>query len=385
MNILIDKAGFINKGAELMIDSIIFRLKNEVALKPTFVLNVKHVHLNKLLEKDLFVLAKKTFYKFRYDKYLPARHLKKKYRMIKMEDINLLLDSGGFQFGDQWVMIHRYSNESNFKLSEYYKKFKNNGTKIVFLPQAYGPFENTLSIERIKVIHEHADLIFSRDRKSTEYLLNIIGDSDKIYQYPDFTALLETGPNQLPYHIRENVKDAVGIIPNSKMIYNTDENVSNKYLDFIVNLCKWSIENKEKIVLINHEGRNDYDIIMKIQDKIFHKAIVLNELNALEIKAVIKNLKTLISSRYHGLVSGLNQKIPSFCTSWSHKYEELLRDYNVNDNLIDIKDEKSWMIKVEEVIKNRKHEKYIPDGETIRNIKLLNTEMWEKVLKLIRK
>src|SRR5690606_15447171 len=107
----------------------------------------------------------------------------------------------------------------------------------------------------------------------------------------------------------------------------------------------------------------------------------LNNLNALEVKAVIGSCKLLITSRFHGLVSGLNQQIPSLCTSWNHKYEELLNDYEVPDNILDTTDKKSYISKIDNAL--TKPKEYTPKPETINQLKNKTEKMWQEILQLI--
>jgi colanic acid/amylovoran biosynthesis protein len=56
---------------------------------------------------------------------------------------------------------------------------------------------------------------------------------------------------------------------------------------------------------------------------------VYSGLSASEAKAIIKSCYVVFSSRYHGVVSALNQNVPCMSSSWSHKYEELLIGYRM--------------------------------------------------------
>ena len=54
-------------------------------------------------------------------------------------------------------------------------------------------------------------------------------------------------------------------------------------------------------------------------------------LNALQVKGMISSAFLVVSSRFHGVASSLNSCVPCLATSWSHKYQELFRDYGLDN------------------------------------------------------
>src|SRR5690606_31822517 len=118
------------------------------------------------------------------------------------------------------------------------------------------------------------------------------------------------------------------------MLSHTDHTVASNYLQFIKKTCDYLLQLGYSIVLLNHESSGDWKLIKKIGEELSFKSKVslLKNLNPLEVKAAIGSAKLVVSSRFHGLVSGLNQQVPTFCTSWSHKYQEVLALYGVSKN-----------------------------------------------------
>ena len=68
---------------------------------------------------------------------------------------------------------------------------KEQGTKIVFLPQAFGPFRSKISLDIIHKIYECSDLIMAREEVSANHLKNALDNISKIKVFPDFTNLVE--------------------------------------------------------------------------------------------------------------------------------------------------------------------------------------------------
>jgi polysaccharide pyruvyl transferase WcaK-like protein len=372
----IDQTNFVNKGAELMMHSIIQRLTKEESLNSKFVLGPglnNDKSFVQIRKNGLFHIFKYQRFKFRLDRLMDQKRLDR-FGLVKEDSINILLDAGGFQFGDQWN--NYYSKENNLELKKYYKSHKLNGVKIILLPQAFGPFQETLSKDRIKYVYENVDLIYARDSVSYNNLINLLGQSTKIRQAPDFTIL--TKPD-ISYKLYVQVKDAVCVIPNAKMLTHTDKDISNNYISFLINISNYFLKKREKLVFLNHEDEGDFEIINKISSHLIDDVIILNGLDGLTVKGVIGHVKLLISSRFHGVVSGLNQLIPTFCTSWSHKYQELAKLYDMDNLVLDVNDNSSVNLKIieENISKVISCQKQIElENQTER--------MWDEIIEFIQ-
>ncbi len=381
MYIQIDNAGFYNKGAELMLRAIVERLSKEKELDPKFVAGKNCIAPNNFQLRQAGLYQIPQFYRFHYrlDRLLPQFAFEP-YGLAKEESINVILDAGGFQFGDQWAS--GYSKESNQQLKDYYQKYKKNGTKIIFLPQAFGPFELPLSKERMKMVFESADLIYAREKTSLGHLHNLLGKNEKIKLAPDFTSLLES---DISLKLYKKVKDGICLIPNARMTDKTSNKVAEKYMEYLVAVSNYILSQREKLVLLNHEGEGDWQLIESIMKNLKERenVVALNYLDALQVKAVIGHCKLLISSRFHGVVSGLNQGIPALCTSWSHKYEELLTDYKLPANLLDPLKPNEALAQIHKAMSNPLS--YTAATQTIEELKKRSEAMWKEVIEQLKK
>jgi colanic acid/amylovoran biosynthesis protein len=92
----------------------------------------------------------------------------------------------------------------------------------------------------------------------------------------------------------------------------------------------------------------------------------------------------VVSSRYHGVVSALNQGVPCLATSWSHKYELLFRDYGIEACLIDVrKDYRSERKKIGMLLDPARYKEIRDKLFTKRKVvREKSEEMWEKVWKV---
>lgn len=336
--ILIDNAGFENKGAQLMLISVVQQVKERmpdaqiVVPKSVFYENPSYCISNHiiLLQKKCGAI-KHTMLTYIYNNIL------NKNWYVTPQDIDVILDAGGFQFSDQWLP----TEATVLAKDKYYASFTKKHRKIIFLPQAFGPFDRVCSQKLIQTVYKYADILFARENTSFTYLNNLFPDSGKIKSAPDFTCLClppKNGGINLP-------KGYVTIIPNSRMVTHTDTQTSQKYLPFLEYVIKFLLSKGERVVLLNHEGKDDELLIQKIASSFEDRVISISGCDAIEVKRIIRDSRLLISSRFHGVVSGLSQGIPTFCTSWSHKYEELLKEYGCAENVLDISNcEKAEML-----------------------------------------
>jgi polysaccharide pyruvyl transferase WcaK-like protein len=376
MVVQIDGTNTLNKGAELMLCAIVEQLEKEWG-----VIDVIY-NSNQLKEKKLVIKSNLNFKKrfsipfARYFIY-GLKKLNIPYSFLTnfnpTLNSDLILDASGFQFSDQW----NNSNEKLRIIDNYYKKLKSSNAKIVFLPQAFGPFETKGAQKAIKIINKYADVIIAREKISYDFILNAGADRSKLWLYPDFTLLVN---GVIPQKLQQ-LKNQVCIIPNKKMITHTSIN-SNKYLDFLENSIKLINSLGKKCFILNHEGEGDREICNEINARFNEELLIVDGLDAKEVKGVIGNSGFVISSRYHGVASALNQGVPCLATSWNHKYEMMFHDYGQVDKILNI--ENDWKIEKNKIINSFSEHTKIKENLLLKKKELskVTQEMWERIWKL---
>lgn len=374
LKILIDNAGFVNKGAGLMLISVIQQIQNRlpnaqiVLPKDIFYQNVSFCARNHIipLHKPSHIIKRKT-YTFIY------KNLLNRNWYVEPAQIDVVLDAGGFQFSDQWKPTKYIVTQKE----KYYSSFTKKGRKIIFLPQAFGPFEEKESKDLIAIVYKYADSIFARENTSLGYLTRLFPYSLKVKLAPDFTCLCNaTGPSHI---ILE--PGYVLIIPNSRMISHTNPSLSNSYFHYLINIIQYLDDLGERVFLLNHEGADDEQILRNINSCFSNKFPLLTNLDALEVKRIIKDSKLLISSRFHGVVSGLTQNVPTLCTSWSHKYQELLKEHKCEGNILSINNLEEDKALIEAALQSPGD--YASKEGCTRKIKDATERMWEEIFSKI--
>lgn len=328
MVIQIDGVNTKNKGAELMLVAILEVIEKRfpgaiVWLNANGELDESFLPIYNLKFKRRLAIKKGKLVRKILNK-LGVRHQYFSHFYAK-PNIDYVLDASGFQYSDQW-------NHSELDLNireRYYKQLKEYGAKLIFLPQALGPFNSLNGKESVRIMSTYCDLIFARDKESFDYFLDAGGQSAKVLMSCDFT-FLTSGVVEVEY---SHLQDYVCIIPNQKMITHTNNNNSD-YLMMLIGVVEYLKLSDEKVFLLNHEGEGDYRLCQSINSKFDNLLPIVSGLSAKSIKGVIGNSKLVISSRFHGVASALSQSVPCLATSWNHKYEMLFKDFNQEDCIL---------------------------------------------------
>src|SRR5690606_17267467 len=220
------------------------------------------------------------------------------------------------------------------KMTNHFPKWKSYGIKIVMLPQAFGPFTDNKLKERMIDIIKNSDIIFARDSYSYDYLTKLYSNANKVFLKPDFTNLV-TGKR---YEKIDDNNKFIAIIPNNKLLESGVFVNRDAYLEVLYKIVRGIQEADYEPLFLIHEGERDLFLAQDVNKKYTLNVDIIKEEDPLLVKGIIGQVKGLVTSRFHGLVSGLSQSVPSICIGWSHKYKALLEDYNFSEGLIDKED-----------------------------------------------
>ena len=369
---------FVNKGAELMMHSIISKVKEWNSDVKFVMESSPRSPRDKHREYGIYTKAKYKKYRVNFDpliSLIPGKILAK-YAMVKERDVQVVLDGSGFAFGDQWG-----EKKAGIRLADHIKKWKNQGKVIVVLPQAFGPFTNSGLIGKMKDIGTYADVVFARDEISFKYLKEIVGDRNNVMLRPDFTNIMRS---QLPESFDKTILE-VAIIPNSKMIETSSPEDGEIYIKLLERTAKHIQSLGKKPFFLIHESVMDIKIARQVNEALQSPIPVLQEENPLNVKGIIGNSQAVITSRFHGLVSCLAQGIPCLATGWSHKYEMLLKDYDYPEALLDIHISDDDLLTSLKSILNEPKKSAIHDklkNEAVKQ-KIATEEMWRIVFDVI--
>lgn len=330
---------FANKGAQLMAYAIKDQLETMVSSdkKVIVALPLNRYYYHPLFKQDGFYRLLEThqslqrthfnFFLTVAGKIIP-QSLQNKLQLVSFKAVQVVLDASGFSYSDQWKQntIHNIE-QLKYKVTQ----CKQQGKKIILLPQAFGPFTEKATRNHLKIIFPQIDWIFARDKISYDYLSELGMEMSNVSLAPDFTNLLK---GQLPSYF-EVSKHQICIIPNYRMIDRLTPEQGKKYKEFLVTLLNILFERNCHPFLLLHETKSDSYLIDFLINQSGKSIPIVAESDPRYIKGILGHCQVVISSRFHGLISALSQGVPTIATGWSHKYKMLLEDYSCPELLIE--------------------------------------------------
>lgn len=344
MKILLNGVETNNKGAELMLYSVLQEIERKY---PDATVLIPSVNVPQGVDfvktnLDFRLIPQSFFYRLCRKIHIPGilRRLRLSYVQFTdfrlIQNIDYFIDGSGFAFSDKWNIGEEAYNLWKHRLEGYRRQ----GTKIIFLPQAFGPADNIWTKKILRLLTDNADIVFPREKISYDYLINSGCAKDKIQVKTDFTSLIEGNVPEVYRHL----EGKVAIIPNLRMV---DKGTIDKkrYLTLMTDMIALIRKSGHDAYLLNHEGYGDEGLCNEIKDNVGNIEVV-TRLNALEVKGLISTSYLCITSRFHGVASALNSCVPCLATSWSHKYEELFKDYGFSDCVINLEDQEDFRNKL---------------------------------------
>ena len=320
----------VNKGAELMLYAILKEIEIRFPDAIVYLPIAQFPHGLKKIQTSLQLRQSPN----RFVRFLGKYHItgllarlgwrsKYLYNLYPVKGAKYYLDASGLFFSDQMISSEIIAKDLNLLLNGYHSQ----GTKVIYLPQAFGPFQQIPSRNAVEVALGYSDLVCVRDEKSHEYLMSLGNVHKNIKKYYDFTGTLQgTVPIQYQY-----LSGRVCLILNTQII-RKGIMCEEEYLNLFKHIIKVVYDNGYEAFVLDHA--NDYDLSKKCCSMVTNDIPIVSGLDALAIKGIISQSYLCISSRFHGVVSSFSSCVPCLTTSWNHKYQELLNLYEMNDALL---------------------------------------------------
>lgn len=369
-----------NKGAELMLYAILQEVERKHPNAAVYV-PLYAVRQGLGYVKTGADLREKPFANFKRNWVKPL-HLRGIFRALHLPDrvlsdhwpvskADYFLDASGFIISDQWKPDNAKVRNFEFTLSAYKKQ----GTKIVYLPQAFGPVELETTQELVRILNRNADLIMPREKPSFAYLKNAGVDEAKMRIFTDFTSLVE-GESPERY---KHLSGGICVIPNARMI---DKGALSyvQYTEVLKSIIGGVRTAGRPVYILSHEIESDNAFCEKLGATLEGKVEVVTGLNALEVKGLISTAYLCVSSRFHGVASALNSCVPCLATSWSHKYAELFADYKQEGCVLDFGNPEASLAKIAEFLEPERNKLVRAAlAAELPRIKAQTREMWNAV------
>lgn len=254
--------------------------------------------------------------------------------------VDAAVDVSGFLFSDQRGLSGKRLIPLADALARTHKP-------LVYLPQAWGPFEDADVRHVTRRAVGPAALAFARDDVSREHL-EALDLPTRIEQATDIAFLFkasDNGPALLAELGLDVARPVVAISPNMRVYERTSgEGENNLYARALLAVARMLEREGAQIAFVPHEflpegteRPDDRYLCRLLADMLGSEGAVpvLGDRSAEDLKAIIASCDLMVGSRFHALIAALSSGVPSVAVSWAHKYPALLGEFGLEDLAID--------------------------------------------------
>lgn len=313
--------GFPNQGAELMLIVVAERLREAFGGQVIPVCRPNHKSRDSAIMMSrhgivpLLEVSRRNIQLGACLNFTPTKFTRA-FNLYRRKDVDFVLDASGLHFSDDWGL--RVMRLGVKRIQAQTRK----GKPFLFLPQAFGPFEDETGRRIVTPLFQKAKAVFCRDPTSLNHVRSLHA-GDNLYLCPDITIAHHPANPDLSGVFANKIV----FIPNQRMLDRTYAGTGKLYLSYFGDLMRGVAGAGEEVVIMNHEGERDLHLCQLFQKELGLE-VVYGWPDAEANKTALGGAKAVVSSRFHGLVSALSQGVPAFCTSWNHKYRELAESFS---------------------------------------------------------
>ena len=355
-NILISGGNFVNKGAEAMlyitVEQCLQRYpdsKCTIQLADGFYTVTSLSQLYKLSQNR----KKESFKKI----------IKLKNMILAYKKADLMIDVSGYELCSKLGIYPSVRYIFKIALSKW------THTKVVLLPQSFGPFEYKGACGKvlkfgIRHYLRYPIICFARERKSGEDLRTLVPKArikvspDLVLQNKSIMSSIQGVINR--FEAEEIFAQSVALIVNRRLYEQYDkETIVKKY----ITILEKEIEQGRHIYLICHAS-DDLDICTELKRFFMNENsvhLINRVLSCFEFEMLVRKFDYVIAARYHSIVHSYKEGIPCIALGWALKYQELLEMMGQGMYLVNIgyEGEKEILQKIEKMEQNLKLEREI--------------------------
>lgn len=323
---LITGAQFTNKGAQSMLFTAASEIRKRFKGAVIWYLPLdRHIYTKEIRNRYDFL-----FLKDGYD--LKAQLYEILTELTAVVDVSGYVLSSYWNYGDWYLRILRFA---------YWY-----GIPLYLMPQSFGPFDFPDETQKeLKKYFPTVCHIFARESNSYQQMKKIYGlenislSTDLVLQCKKIEKeYIYYGNSEKNSTKQLDTINNVAVIPNERNYeFGTKEKVMELYENFVTLL----LEKGKNIYLISHSGRGDQAICQNIYIKFKGNRsvyLVEKEMDCMEFEKFTENFQYMIASRYHAIVHGYKNGVPSIVVGWADKYAELLSIFQQENYQFDIRE-----------------------------------------------
>ncbi len=254
-----------------------------------------------------------------------------------------IIDISGYAFTTKFGITSVYSYLHRLHVAKRHK------IPYYIMPQSFGPIEYSSKHEKllvdmlIKMYFGYPEIICAREMSGYRFmsgygLKNLRFAPDMVLLYPYDIVSMRTRNADKCERVYSD-KKKVAVIPNQK-IYEKTKN-GNKYMTLLEKYMDVLLDNKFEVHIIEHCGLDK-----KLCKKLYsgyedNKSVIYHgeAMDSEEYLQVVQNMEFVIASRYHSIVHGYREHIPSVALGWEDKYNHLLKLMDQKNYCVDCRED----------------------------------------------
>ncbi|KGM11211.1 polysaccharide pyruvyl transferase family protein [Cellulomonas bogoriensis] len=325
MKVLITGGNFVNKGAYLMLASVVKELRERFDACPVMDLRNGDERRKRALGVDTLWTPKVGRKLGRRGPNVIPPSVRGWVPYLMASDVDAVLDISGFRYADQWEHLPLAHS------AQYQSYWHRSGAPVVMMPQAFGPFAKTA--EPTLLALTSSDLVVPREPESASHVSALLESSGlpasrlpQVMTFSDFTVAM-TG--RVPA-VAAELAGGVAIVPNWNIAERNGPEGRAQYLQTLVDTVERVRAAGLRPYGLSHEGRKDTAILEEVARMVGGMRVV-SGLDGLQLKGLLGTARLVVGGRFHALVSSLSQGVPCVVHGWSHKYRWMARDFGVEE------------------------------------------------------
>lgn len=339
MNIEIYGAGFLNKGAQLMILAVMDAFHRR-GIAARFAIDPREhadfderspLGIRQIFSLELLWTRGKyqthiRDLSLRVEKWMPrniAQRLDKQLGLVRRVDCDALIDISGYRYGDHWGSrpIQMFTRVA--------KDYRRRGKPVILMPQMFGPFDQPDVRRDFADALKYCTAVYARDTESLNHLVNAFGENAIYRKCPDITiGLCGSAKSEAMVPTKGGL---AMIVPNQKVFENGRPISGEPYIEFLAAAFGELETRGYDVRFLIHESKgNDENIANRVIQRMGladRSELLLKSADPLVLKAWLGQATVVLASRFHAAVSALSQGVPTVVVGWAHKYQRLMEDF----------------------------------------------------------
>ncbi|MEL7197064.1 MAG: polysaccharide pyruvyl transferase family protein [Pseudomonadota bacterium] len=257
-----------------------------------------------------------------------------------LKEADAIFDASGYTLGSGW------SKAGGQQLLETIKLAKRYNTKIILMPQSFGPWEwgeddDAQFLEKVKAELAYCTKIYPREREGFDSLKqlnldNVELSADMVIREKLFPKASDILASHRADEANYPAKDSVGFIVNENLFRFGDPEAA---YDLYAKMLDRLVDNGETVYMLN-TSTADKHLGEQILRKTVHRDqvnVISGEYSSPELIDIIARFKYVVASRYHSIVFGYRSGVPAVILGWAAKYVDLADHFEQQDYVFDIR------------------------------------------------